>query len=89
MNSLKYEVGIKTRLKYEVGIKTMLRNKMGIKQMISLKKVRNKQKMNGYEYEVEARGGDQADKVRNKQKVETTTNLKLNLQQKGLKNKKC
>ena len=54
-----------------------LSNKMGIKQMISLKKVRNKQKMNGSEY-----------KVGNKQKVETTTNLKLNLQQKGLKNKK-
>ena len=28
MKSLKYEVGIKTRLKYEVGIKSRLRNKM-------------------------------------------------------------
>ena len=36
MKSLKYEVGIKTRLKYEVGIKTRLRNKMGIKQTNSL-----------------------------------------------------
>ena len=42
MNSLKYEVGIKTRLKYEVGIKSRLRNKMGIKQTISLYKVVNK-----------------------------------------------
>ena len=47
-------------LKYEVGIKTRLRNKMGIKEMISLKKVRNKQRMNGSEYKVEEQDCDQA-----------------------------
>ena len=50
MNSLKYEVGIKTRLKYEVGIKTRLGNNMGIKQTISLNKVMNRQKMKRLKY---------------------------------------
>ena len=46
MKSLKYEVGIKTRLKYEVGIKTRL----GIKQTIRLNKVMNRQKMKRLKY---------------------------------------
>ena len=50
MKSLKYEVGIRTRLKYKVGIRSRLRNKMGIKQTISLNNVMNIQKMKSLKY---------------------------------------
>ena len=50
MKSLKYEVGIRTRLKYKVGIRSRLRNNMGIKQTISLNNVMKIQKMKSLKY---------------------------------------
>ena len=56
LNKMRNKLKMKSSM-YEMLLKTRLRKKMGIKQMISLKKMRNEnQKMNGSEYEVEARG---------------------------------